>query len=332
MTEHAPTRAVYTALIGSYERLQEQPAAETTDIPFICLTDDPTLTSKTWEVRLVEPAFARDSARASRFVKIMGDPLVADYDETLWVDNKVVLTEDPGVILDELLADADLAVIHHSYRDTVIAEFDEVTRAGLDDPARIYEQLIHYAETKPHVLDLRPYWGAFIARRRTPAVQGAMQIWINHVLRYSRRDQLSMRYALDGVPRVLALDLDNFGSRFHTWVVDQDVIERDTSKRTNAFRTSIRAPLAGEAALTAEVASLRSQLDAETARTRAAQARVTDLRARVARLRTRVERLRTKLDRERARSAALAEQLARSRARRALDAVRRVVGGNRKAR
>ena len=49
----------YTALIGSYERLQEQPEAKNTDIPFICLTDDPSLTSETWEVRLIEPAFER---------------------------------------------------------------------------------------------------------------------------------------------------------------------------------------------------------------------------------------------------------------------------------
>lgn len=320
-----PTRAVYTALIGSYERLLEQPVATASTIPFICLTDDPSLTSETWDVRLIEPAFARDSTRSSRFVKITGGPLLGEYEESLWIDNKVVLSEDPEIILDKLLAEADLAVIEHSYRDTVMAEFDEVTRAGLDEPARIYEQLIHYAETKPHVLEAKPYWGAFIARRWTPSVQAAMQTWINHVLRYSRRDQLSMRYALDEVPRVLALELDNFSSPMHTWVTDQAVIQRDHTQRVNQFRTSIRAPLAEVAGLRAENAALREGLAAEQRRAESAEATVADLRARVVRLRARVERLRAKVDVERSRAAALQNQLDRLGIRRAARAVRRRV-------
>jgi ubiquinone biosynthesis protein UbiJ len=351
MSQHVPKRAVYTALIGSYESLQEQPVAKTTDVPFICLTDDPHLTSETWDVRLIEPAFAQDSPRSSRYLKITGGPTVAEYDETLWIDNRIVLLEDPDAILDEVLAEADLAVIHHSYRDTVIAEFDEVARAGLDEPARIYEQLIHYAETKPHVLDQRPYWGAIIARRWTPEIQAAMETWLHHVLRYSRRDQLSMRYALDGVPRVLALDLDNFGSHWHTWIIDQAVIERDHSKRTNAFRTAIRAPLASVASLKVEVDVLRAELAVEKERTATEVDRVTHLRARVARLVGRTERLQTRVDRlqvrvgrllarverqkgkaaaERARSAALAEQLAQRPIDRMARVARRALGRRRR--
>jgi hypothetical protein len=336
MSEHPPKRAVYTALLGAYERLQEQPVATSSAVPFICLTDDPALTSETWDVRLVDPAFERDSSRSSRFAKIVGDPLLAEYDETLWIDNRIVLAEDPTVILDELLADADLGVIKHSHRDSVVAEFDEVTRAGLDEPTRIYEQLIHYAETKPHILDQQPYWGAFIARRRTPEIQAAMQTWMNHVLRYSRRDQLSMRYALDGVPRVLAVDLDNHGSHWHTWVDDPNVIVRDQSKRIDAFRTAIRAPIAEVAVLNAEIVSLRaaleaekqrsaSALEAEKERSASALARATHLRARVDRLVKKVDRLTGKVAAERTRSARLRGQLAQRPGHRVRAAVRRVL-------
>jgi hypothetical protein len=336
MPQHPPERAVYTALIGGYERLQEQPVAEASDLPFICFTDDPTLTSTTWEVRLVEPAFARDATRSSRFAKIMGHQLLPEYDETLWIDNRIVLSEAPEKILDDLLGDADLAVIHHSYRDTVMAEFDEVARAGLDEPARVYEQLIHYAETRPHVLDVKPYWGAFIARRWTPEVREAMQTWLHHVLRYSRRDQLSMRFALDGVPRVRALDLDNFRSPWHTWITDNEVIERDHSMRVNAFRTSIRAPLATLTAAQAEAAALRAELAVQQERTRVAEEKVVDLRTRVVQLRDRVGRLRKRVERldrrltaERSSSAGLRAQLARSPRRRLVGAVRRVAGNRR---
>lgn len=310
MTELPPSRAVYTALIGGYERLQEQPAARGSSIPFICLTDDPDLTSETWDVRLVEPALVRDPVRSARFAKILGDPVVAEYDETLWIDNKILLTADPGTVLDDLLGDADLAVIQHSYRSSLTAEFDEVARVGLDEPARIYEQLIHYAETKPHVLDQTPYWSAVLARRRTPQVDSAMRAWMNHVLRYSRRDQLSLPYVLDGLGRVRVLELDNYGSQWHSWNTDHAGLQLNGASRSNAYRTSIRAPLANVASLSDEVAALRSELAAEQERSRAALAevarlrdRVSELRDRLKRLRTRVRRLREKLAVERERSA-----------------------------
>lgn len=52
-----PRRAVYTALLGRYEELNEQPTALNTDIPFICFTDDPNLVSETWQIHLVDPLF-----------------------------------------------------------------------------------------------------------------------------------------------------------------------------------------------------------------------------------------------------------------------------------
>jgi hypothetical protein len=325
MNERPPTRAVYTALIGGYERLQEQPIAKTTDIPFICLTDDPALTSETWQVHVVQAAFLRDASRSSRYPKILGEPLVPEYDETLWIDNLILLNEEPDVLLDQLLDGADIAVMHHSYRESVMAEFDEVARKGLDEPARVYEQLIHYAETKPHILDQRPYWGGFIARRWTPDVRTAMRTWMDHVLRYSRRDQLSFRYALDGLPRVRALDIDNFGSDWHTWISDHASVGRKGAMRSNAFQTSIRAPLAVVAERERDVASLRTQLDIEKERRDKAAGDVVELRSRIARLRARVAVLREKLAAERDRSADLQAQVDRSPARRTVDAVRRML-------
>jgi redox-sensitive bicupin YhaK (pirin superfamily) len=46
---------VYTTLVGGYEELNEQPIAQSSSIPFICLTDDPALTSNTWQIRRYPP-------------------------------------------------------------------------------------------------------------------------------------------------------------------------------------------------------------------------------------------------------------------------------------
>lgn len=213
--------AVYTALIGGYERLNEQPMAAESALPFVCFTDDPSLVSQTWKIEVVEPAFLRDPVRSARRLKILGHPQLAGFEETLWIDNSVILDVPPEDILAEWLASADLAMPRHSYRDIVMDEFDAVTRAGFDDTARVYEQLHHYLETVPEVLMAPPLWSAILARRHTPAVTALGEIWFEHVLRYSRRDQLSIRMALHLSPdvEVRAVPIDNHRSPHHHWPV-----------------------------------------------------------------------------------------------------------------
>ena len=46
-----------------------------------------------------------------------------------------------------------------------------------------------------------------------------MRVWADHVLRYSRRDQLSVMVALDDTVAYRGIDIDNFESRFHEWPV-----------------------------------------------------------------------------------------------------------------
>lgn len=215
-------RAVYTALIGGYEELNEQPVAAASTVPFICFTDDPGLTSDTWEIVLVTPVLAADPSRSSRMSKLVPDhPRLAECEETLWIDNSVILEVPPEQILDDWLADADLAIPLHSYRDRVIDEFEAVVKAGFDDPSRVYEQLHHYLEVAPHVLELPVLWNALIARRRTPEVARFGEEWWRQVLRYSRRDQLSVRMALELTPgvRLEEVELDNHDSPVHRWPV-----------------------------------------------------------------------------------------------------------------
>lgn len=67
-TNHYTKSCAYTVLIGNYEPLNEQPVAADSDLPFICLTDDRALTSSTWTVVQVEPAFPMDPIRSQRLL------------------------------------------------------------------------------------------------------------------------------------------------------------------------------------------------------------------------------------------------------------------------
>ena len=145
---------------------------------------------------------------------------MSEYDESLYIDNSVLLNTLPERIFEKWSTSNDLSIPLHSFRDTVAAEFDEVDAAGLDDPTRIHEQFISYSVTHPSVLTEKPFWSAIMLRRHTVAVFQTMRLWYENVLRYSRRDQLSINYALlvTGL-KTTALEIDNHGSEFHTWPI-----------------------------------------------------------------------------------------------------------------
>ncbi|WIY82635.1 glycosyltransferase domain-containing protein [Propionimicrobium sp. PCR01-08-3] len=265
-------RVVYSALLGEYENLKEQPIAAATTIPFILFTDDPTLGSDTWNVRLITPEFPMDIVRSSRDIKVLGHPGLEDFDETLWIDNRVELLVDPDQILDEWLAQSDLALFEHSFRDALINEFYAVVNEGYDDPSRVYEQLIHYAETKPEILDEKPLWTGLMARRKTHEVDAAMRLWMDHILRYSRRDQLSVNLAISDLgDRVARINGDNLHSEWHKWpLLEHDRrLKRDKSRPRDAFVHSIRAPLSRLSEIEGPVREYVRQLE-ETATERAA--------------------------------------------------------------
>ncbi len=253
-------RVVYTALIGEYEELNEQPVAANSDVTFVCFTDNLELESNSWEFRRIEPRFPLDSIRSARFLKVHGPELLSEFAESLWIDNSVLLRGDPADLLDAWLTDTDIALPRHSYRTSVLGEFDTVATQGYDDPARVYEQLIHYSTIRPAVLNERPFWTAILARRHTPVVAETMQVWLEHILRYSRRDQLSVNFALSqtGIG-VTAIEIDNWSSEWHQW---PQLSKRKWNVTQDRLAAALRIPSADIGRLENVVLQLADQIEA----------------------------------------------------------------------
>lgn len=220
VAEERPRRAVYTILFGDYEELLPQPALVQSVTDAFCFTDDPSLQSDEWTVVHVGRRLPGDVVRSQRAIKVCFFDYLADYDEVLYIDNSVRLKQAPEKILDYWLAEADMALFEHSFRDRLIDEFDEVARLNYDDAVRVHEQLWDYARTAPEVLDAKPLWTGMMARRNTPEVRHAMQVWYENVLRYSRRDQLSVLVALrDAEIGLHTFPRDNSESEWHSWAM-----------------------------------------------------------------------------------------------------------------
>jgi len=223
-------KCVYTCLIGGYEKLSEQPTAAVSAIPFICFTDDPNLVSQSWQIRQVKPILPMDYVRSQREVKLRPHLYLDDFDLSLYIDNSVRLTRPPASVFDAFAGESDFSMPLHSFRETVFDEFLEAARLGLDDQSRIFEQLNHYLIDCAEALQEPPFWGGILLRdHRSPRVREICEIWMAHVLRYSRRDQLSANVAFRAcraAPGVMRID--NHESWFHSWPHAQD---RDRKRR-----------------------------------------------------------------------------------------------------
>jgi hypothetical protein len=251
---------VYTALIGDYEDLNEQIHTGGSRIPLICLTDDPSLRSDTWQIRPVRTTFEMDPIRSQRIFKLRPQHYLPEFRFSLYIDNSVLLLDKPENFIEKLPFDSGFCLPSHSHRERVIDEFLEVAKLGWDDQSRIFEQLNHYTFECPEVLQERPYWNGIMLRdHENSVVRSMLDVWLAHVLRYSRRDQLSVNAAFRWaglVPDVL--HVDNFSSWFHNWPL---LNRRDRAKGTRQPATSLSPPIARVRALELERDTARAELD-----------------------------------------------------------------------
>jgi len=216
-------RALFTAITGNYENLNELPAVARGKMDAFCFTDDPNVSSKTWTVVVVDSPFPLDPIRSQRFFKILRHEILRDYDETLYIDNSVLLKVDPNQLLDDWLAGAELAMPEHSFRADIHEEFDAVVEHRLDSRDRVLEQRTHYVELYSDALARKPLWNALIARKNTDTVASFERLWFDQILRYSRRDQLSAPIAAHiSRVRLNRIEIDNKDSAVHSWPILND--------------------------------------------------------------------------------------------------------------
>ncbi len=171
-----------------------------------------------------------DRVRSQRRVKVLAHEYLPEFSCSLYVDNTVRLKASAEMLIQRFLEQTDIAVPTHSFRASVYDEFVEVAECGLDEPARIFEQLNHYQLSDPEVLSERPFWSGILFRRHCkPEVRAVMVKWYDHIARYARRDQLSLNAALrDSRATVQRLEIDNFQSDFHEWPIFN---QRNLTKR-----------------------------------------------------------------------------------------------------
>jgi hypothetical protein len=229
-----PRCCVYTTLYGTFDTLPEQPVRQDSQLDFIAFVGDPTLVSETWTLRHLPPRIAADPVRSSRYPKLHPHLLLPEYQASLYIDCSVQLKHPPEALFEALLfgQTETMACLRHSHRDNVLDEVRAVLHLGYDDPDRCLQQLCAYADTGFRGTVPLTWSGVMLRFHHHPDVSGLMEAWWEHVLRFSRRDQLSFGYLAEKRGFSFAAHaLDNEDSPWHRWPVPR---ERERAQWTPA--------------------------------------------------------------------------------------------------
>ena len=206
--------------MGDYESLNEELVPNFLDIPLVCFTDNKNLKSDKWNCIYVEPKFPSDPIRSSRYLKIIGHELLNKFEEIMWVDNCVQLKPNASLLFDIYLKYNDLAIPIHSFRENLKDEFITVLDYGYDNPSILMEQMINYNHESSDILKSKVFWSGIILKRNSLIVKDATRLWFDQLVRYSKRDQLSLPYVLSKVKiNFESINIDNFESEFHKWPI-----------------------------------------------------------------------------------------------------------------
>jgi hypothetical protein len=186
---------LYSAHYGSADPLNAEVFGGFDTCRRVLFTDREGLSLAGVEV-IHDPLDGLDPARASRRAKLRPHLHFPEAEWSLWLDNKSRLRRDPNEVLAACRAeaDADFFAFRHFRRDCVYAELQTAWENGLDDWRVLKERERTYrAEGMPAHAGLIE--GHFLLRRHAaPDVAHFGERWFEHVLRFSRRDQISFPY------------------------------------------------------------------------------------------------------------------------------------------
>jgi hypothetical protein len=219
------TLAIYTVLTGDKEPLGNpigrlQSIETDLKIEFICFTDNPNLKSNVWNCRVFD-THRLPPEKSSRRPKALPHEYLAEHDYSLYMDNICELKRLPKCsdLLEAPDTDYVYRVFKHSTRIVLAEEALAISSLGYDTAENLINQLDTYVQYLP-LQSITPLNTCTILLRQHNHFQVIRhgQMWWEHILNFSKRDQMSF----DFCRLQSGLKLNNFeGTKFENNLIHE---------------------------------------------------------------------------------------------------------------
>lgn len=189
--------AMVTAITGGFDPLIIHESLSD-DIDYICFSNSPLPDGYgLYDVRIA-PYNHSDVRRIARYVKTNLVHLLPEYDIIIWIDGNLQLTAPIGRLITQMKTQGlSIAAIPHPIRLSVQEEAEVAMQSKLDDPEVIRAQMQKYESIYPDLANERLIESNFMIFDMTdPRVAQVTDLWWTEINTHSKRDQLSLNYAL----------------------------------------------------------------------------------------------------------------------------------------
>jgi hypothetical protein len=190
----APLRiAVYTSVIGKYDRVHRVPEQFTDEAEFYIFSDvDYSHLGYTWRKAGMTERTAR---RESRLYKISPHKYLPEYDYTIYIDGSIKLLRSPEYLVRRYLTGADIALHNHPWRDCIYKEAKVCIDNEIVGRVKGLEQ-IEYMKKDGYPENEGLFENGVIIRANSEKMRRLSDDWQEIYDKFTARDQLSLAYVM----------------------------------------------------------------------------------------------------------------------------------------
>ncbi len=186
---------VYTAITSGYDELKE-PLFVDDDLKYVCFTDNREIRSDVWEIRYIDLPKDMEARHFIRKFKILPHLFFPEYNTSIWVDGSFNILGDLRILMQTYQEHSDILFFPHYVRNCIYDEGAACMLLKKDAKRKLVEQMNEYFNLNyPEHNGL--LCGNFMVRNHNEKrVIGVMEDWWDQVCRFSKRDQISLPFAL----------------------------------------------------------------------------------------------------------------------------------------
>lgn len=186
--------AIFTAISSNYDSVKI-PTVIDKDFDYFLFTDRPVADSGVW---CVQPFtyISADATRTARFIKTHAHWLFPNYDLAIWVDSNITILGDLRPVIEGFVTSGmPIGAIPHPLRNSVYEEFNACKRKEKDEDSIMINQIDRYRRVKFEHNDLIESNFMLFDIGQT-VTESVLNLWWCEIENGSKRDQLSLNYAL----------------------------------------------------------------------------------------------------------------------------------------
>ncbi len=193
---------IYTVLTGAKEALgdplseldADAPASDL-DIDWVCFTDNPSLSSPRWQMRLLQEPLPPE--RSSRRPKCLPHEYLGDWDFSLYIDNIVRFRRLPSSSELGLHEAPLLRAFRHNTRRDPVGEADAIVQLGYESVENLTRQLDFYkSRSLMDGIEQLSTCTLLLRSHHHSKLRELGRLWWEQFLHFGKRDQMSFDVAL----------------------------------------------------------------------------------------------------------------------------------------